>query len=223
MVHATDTASTTRVVCLGDPVLDILANVPYNFLEAIGATAGGCIAITPHEMTALLGQAGALSPLTRYALLLLDINTCHGGQMYHFSVAGGSAANVAKALACLLPQPTFSVTFTGMVGADTTAHEYTTLLRDRHVDPALVTSDTGEPTATCCCLVREYIILTVMATLGLPNHKFPCVNHVKIPRESLGDARWAADHADKPRCRDWPDQCRCPARCLVAGCCNAAL
>lgn len=149
MMHTDSPAQTTRVVCLGDPVLDILASVPYSFLDAIGATAGGCIAISPAEMTALLGQAGALGPLTRWVPLACN-GTCAPPS---HSVAGGSAANVAKALACLLPRPAFAVTFTGMVGADSTAREYNDLLRDRHVDPQLVTSDSGQPTASCCCLV----------------------------------------------------------------------
>ncbi len=59
-------ASTTRVVCLGDPVLDILANVTYKFLEEIDASAGGCIAVSPDDMAALLDRAGAIGQLTRW-------------------------------------------------------------------------------------------------------------------------------------------------------------
>ncbi len=69
-------------------------------------------------------------------------------------VAGGSAANVAKALAGLLPQASYEVVFAGMVGNDNTAREYQALLLDRLVQPALVACpDQSLPTATCCCLV----------------------------------------------------------------------
>lgn len=152
--------SITRVVCLGDPVLDILANVPYSFLQDIGASAGGCIAISPEDMATLLEHACTLGQLTRCDAVLtphtpLSTYSATHIRAYRHRVAGGSAANVAKALAGLLPQTSFDVAFTGMVGRDDTAQEYEALLRDRLVEPALVVCpDATLPTATCCCLVR---------------------------------------------------------------------
>ena len=74
-------------------------------------------------------------------------------------VAGGSAANVAKALAHL--RPAASVSFVSQVGADDAGAAYRQGLTDAGVRPLLLESRTGLPSSTCLCLVCELPPLTV--------------------------------------------------------------
>ena len=66
-------------------------------------------------------------------------------------VAGGSAANVAKALAHL--RPAADVTFVSQVGADIAGAAYRQGLAAAGVRPLLLESGTGLPSSTCLCLV----------------------------------------------------------------------
>lgn len=43
------------VVGLGDPILDIIARVPHEFLQSLGAEPGGCITVEDADMERLLG------------------------------------------------------------------------------------------------------------------------------------------------------------------------
>lgn len=74
--HRSNPASTLGVVCLGDPVVDLLANVDYEFLESLGAVAGGCFPIEQDEMSRLLHQTSKLDSLRRYAMRDADARWC---------------------------------------------------------------------------------------------------------------------------------------------------
>ncbi len=66
---------------------------------------------------------------------------------------GGSAANVARCFARLRGAARERVKLIGMVGADAAAEDYRQELLQRDVEPLLLHSTSGAPTATCLCLV----------------------------------------------------------------------
>lgn len=67
--------------------------------------------------------------------------------------SGGSAANVARCFARLRGAAMDRVKFIGMVGADAAAEDYRQELLQHDVEPLLLQSASGAPTATCLCLV----------------------------------------------------------------------
>ncbi len=56
---------TPVVVGLGDPVMDILANVSAEWLSAVTQEPGGCLPVPPEEMEQLLKSSGTQSELVR--------------------------------------------------------------------------------------------------------------------------------------------------------------
>ncbi|MEW5301110.1 MAG: hypothetical protein WDW36_003990 [Sanguina aurantia] len=134
----------TRVVCLGDPVTDILAHISHAYLRTITNEPGGCIPVPAHEMEELVSSSGL--------------------ECQHIRLPGGSAANVCKGLAGMAQHMRCS--FIGMVGCDSTGAEYGEALLLQGVEPALLTSLSGSPSATSLCLVTPDGQRTMRTCLG---------------------------------------------------------
>ena len=54
------------VVCLGDPVIDILAHVKHETFERLNLKPGGCVAVSSEEQQIILSGLEEAQPLTRY-------------------------------------------------------------------------------------------------------------------------------------------------------------
>lgn len=135
-----------EVLGLGDPVMDILAHVTSEFLATVTSEPGGCFAISPKEMVALIERISAVSELTR--------------------IPGGSAANVMKGLAGLLGADVVATRFVGMVGKDSTGAEYRRCLEAKGVQAMLLESESGAPSACAICLVTPDGQRTMRTCLG---------------------------------------------------------
>lgn len=133
------------VIGLGDPVVDECIDCDEAFLAALKAQPGGCTCVDAAEMAALQAAATRLAPPTR--------------------VPGGSAANVLKGLA-RVSGGDLSCKLLGMVGADDAGALYTQQLRCQGVEPMLLTSTSGAPTARCLCLVTPDGQRTMRTCLG---------------------------------------------------------
>eukprot|EP00879_Flechtneria_rotunda_P019425 GHRR01020403.1.p1 GENE.GHRR01020403.1~~GHRR01020403.1.p1 ORF type:complete len:362 (+),score=81.26 GHRR01020403.1:226-1311(+) len=133
-----------KVIGLGDPVMDVLFRVDYQFLSTIAERSGGCIPIT-HEEMVWLAQLTA-------------------GHAEPSRVPGGSAANVLKGMANISSGRVHCILM-GMVGADATAKDYKQKLQKQGVQPMLLESSAG-PTATCLCFVTPDGQRTMRTCLG---------------------------------------------------------
>lgn len=58
-----------RVVCLGDPVVDILGDIDRDALDNAGLAEGGCEAVDWAELKRLTVILQLEKPLTRHAIL----------------------------------------------------------------------------------------------------------------------------------------------------------
>ena len=56
------------VVCLGDPVVDVLAHVSMESLQILNLEPGGCIAVDKSTVDTILANVDLTGPLSRYAL-----------------------------------------------------------------------------------------------------------------------------------------------------------
>lgn len=83
----------------------------------------------------------------------------------HSLAPGGSAANVARAVAALAP-PNLDVTFIGAAGADDTATRYAAGLAAARVTVSLLSGPPGQPTGTCLALVTPDGQRTMRTALG---------------------------------------------------------
>jgi len=139
--------SKVKGVCgLGDPVMDILANVSYDFLRNdVTKEPGGCIPVDASTMDKLLEATAKHSKLT--------------------SVPGGSAANVMKGVANI-SQGGLLCKFAGMIGDDETGKQYQSKLASECVEPLLLVSSSGAPSASCLCLVTPDGQRTMRTCLG---------------------------------------------------------
>ncbi|GLC40082.1 hypothetical protein PLESTB_000627100 [Pleodorina starrii] len=133
------------VVGLGDPVMDILANVSPEWLATVTAEPGGCLPISPDTMDQLLADAGKQSELVR--------------------IPGGSAANVVKGIANIAGGGA-RCRFVGMIGSDDTGAEYRRKLAAQGVEPLLLESTSGAPSASAVCLVTPDGQRTMRTCLG---------------------------------------------------------
>lgn len=139
--------------CLGDPVFDLVYNVPFAVVAE--QDVGGCVPISPEDLQELKDRAA--------------------GAAVHSS-AGGSAANVSRGLAQLQAaaarlqqdhvQPQYTVCFAGMVGNDQAGRDYQEKLLASQVHPQLACSTSGAPTASCHCLVTPDGERTMRTCLG---------------------------------------------------------
>eukprot|EP00775_Hariotina_reticulata_P013102 gene13102-13230_t len=132
------------VLGMGDPVMDVLMHVNYDFLHTVAQKAGGCVPITYDE----LGH-----------LTALGAKECEPVR-----VPGGSAANVMKGLANISAGQALCK-FMGMVGQDTTAADYKEKLQQQGVQPVLLETEQG-PTASCLCFVTPDGQRTMRTCLG---------------------------------------------------------
>lgn len=83
----------------------------------------------------------------------------------HSLTPGGSATNVARAVAALSP-PTVDVTFIGAAGTDGTAAHYAAGLAAARVLASLLAGPPGQPTGTCLALVTPDGQRTMRTSLG---------------------------------------------------------
>ncbi|EFJ42029.1 hypothetical protein VOLCADRAFT_119562 [Volvox carteri f. nagariensis] len=142
------------VVGLGDPVMDILANVSAEWLATLTAEPGGCLPVPPDTMEQLLADASTQSELVR--------------------IPGGSAANVVKGIANISgASGAVQCRFVGMVGRDETGAEYRRKLTAQGVEPLLLeiphsgsSSSSSPPSATALCLVTPDGQRTMRTCLG---------------------------------------------------------
>ncbi|KAF5842805.1 carbohydrate kinase-like protein [Dunaliella salina] len=139
--------SKVKGVCgLGDPVMDILANVSHEFLvNDVTKEPGGCIPVDGPTMDKLIEVTSKHSKLT--------------------SGPGGSAANVMKGVANI-SQGQLLCKFAGMIGDDETGQQYKSKLASEHVEPLLLVSSSGAPSASCLCLVTPDGQRTMRTCLG---------------------------------------------------------
>ncbi|GLI71363.1 hypothetical protein VaNZ11_016552 [Volvox africanus] len=138
------------VVGLGDPVMDILANVPTEWLATVTLEPGGCLPVPPEAMSQLLANASTQSDLVR--------------------IPGGSAANVVKGIANIAGGnggiAAAQCRFVGMIGSDETGREYRHKLAAQGVEPLLLESESGAPSASAVCLVTPDGQRTMRTCLG---------------------------------------------------------
>ncbi|KXZ43676.1 hypothetical protein GPECTOR_83g288 [Gonium pectorale] len=133
------------VVGLGDPVMDILANVSAEWLATVTPEPGGCLPIPPDAMERLIADASQQSELKR--------------------IPGGSAANVMKGIANIAGGAA-QCRFVGMIARDATGEDYRAKLAAQGVAPLLLESDTGAPSAIALCLVTPDGQRTMRTCLG---------------------------------------------------------
>ncbi|KAG2496791.1 hypothetical protein HYH03_005199 [Edaphochlamys debaryana] len=133
------------VVGLGDPVMDILAQVSAEWLTTVAPEPGGCLPVSPKEMEELLASAATQSQLDR--------------------IPGGSAANVVKGIAQIAGADA-RCSFVGMVAKDETGAEYRRKVSACGVQPLLLESSSGAPSASAVCFVTPDGQRTMRTCLG---------------------------------------------------------
>eukprot|EP00890_Picochlorum_soloecismus_P005660 jgi/Picsp_1/6095/NSC_03449-R1_sugar kinase len=127
------------VVCIGDPVLDIVCHVEEEFLEKLGYDCGGSASITESDLCNLIE--------------LLNKDNVSRQQ-----IPGGSAANVAKCLAALTGclddcKDGDDVYFVGMIGSDEQGDSYRNMMEKQIVKMKFVQEHPTESTGVCLCFV----------------------------------------------------------------------
>lgn len=126
-------------------MLDLIYCVEDDQLDALRVTRGGSLVVSPAEAEKLKSQLHA-DPVP---------------------VVGGSAANVARALASIFSYfpgaPT--VRFAGMLGSDATGAIFDEIMRAAGVESSLAV-DALFPTAHCICLVSSDGQRTMRTCLG---------------------------------------------------------
>ncbi|CAG9460645.1 unnamed protein product [Pedinophyceae sp. YPF-701] len=138
-------AQAPTVVCIGDPVMDLILRVSPETLAELGCAPGGCVSVEGDEMSSITARASADGAPER--------------------IPGGSSANVAKGLASLAGD-SLRVRFVGMVGNDDVGTSYRSKLEAAGVDPVLLTTTGPETTARCLCLVTPDGQRTMRTHLG---------------------------------------------------------
>lgn len=147
-------------------VMDLLVNVPDGFLEQHECEAGGCISVEGDVLERLRSSAASSSQVVLVISRPLSIHVRsfpHRGDASNpllqiililLQVPGGSAANVAKGLALFARKlGGHNVRFVGMIGQDALGAQYKEGLRTAGVDPCLVESTSGAPTAQCLSMI----------------------------------------------------------------------
>lgn len=129
-----------KVIGVGSPIVDLLAQVSEEFIAGIDGDKGGMELVTPDQIEALLGQvptAPVIAP-------------------------GGSAANTTFALA----KVGVPAAFLGKLGEDELATAYRDGFASLGGDTARFKSTTAAPTARCLSLVTPDSERTMRTELG---------------------------------------------------------
>jgi len=126
-----------RILCIGDPVLDVVAHCSTQVLEKLGFAHGGCDIIDENELDRVLEEyKDDFGALTR--------------------IPGGSAANVAKCLAKLYApygDGEAMVCFTGTIGYDESGTSYRMAMEEDGVDMKYAIVHPTKQNGSCLCLV----------------------------------------------------------------------
>ena len=126
----------SSILCIGDPVLDVVAHCSIQVLEQLGFSHGGCDVIDEEDLDRILEEyKDAFGELTR--------------------IPGGSAANVAKCLAKLYSSSSDMVVvrFTGTIGYDEGGISYRVAMEEDGVDMTYALVHPTKQNGTCLCLV----------------------------------------------------------------------
>lgn len=127
--------ATTTLLCIGDPVLDVVAHCSINVLHRLGFAHGGCDVIDEEDMDGILQE-----------------NREEFGELVR--IPGGSAANVAKCLAKLYANDDETVVrFTGTIGYDESGMSYRIAMEEDGVDMTHILVHPSKQNGTCLCLV----------------------------------------------------------------------
>lgn len=138
MGNASSSANaTTTLLCIGDPVLDLVCtNCSASFVESLGFALGGCD---------LIDEAALQDVMNR---LTSAKHTVH-------RTPGGSAANVAKCFARLSRANRAAVYFAGTLGKDSSGKEYRRAMEAAGVKMRWSAVHPSEANGVCLCLVTE--------------------------------------------------------------------
>ena len=123
------------LLCIGDPVLDIVcADCPASLVSSLGFAVGGCDLIEEHALEGILRDELSSHALER--------------------IPGGSAANVAKCFARLAQrQKATTVQFVGTLGQDESGREYKKSMEATGVDMSHAAVHPSAANGACLCLV----------------------------------------------------------------------
>mmetsp|Transcript_12678 Transcript_12678/g.41789 ORF Transcript_12678/g.41789 Transcript_12678/m.41789 type:complete len:410 (-) Transcript_12678:2282-3511(-) len=137
--------ASSKVVCIGDPVVDVVVFTSDEYLGELGLEKGGQTTVeSAAVIDDILAGVADKDPVI---------------------VSGGSAANVAKGIAQLTLDKG-DVSFIGCVGHEEAGAQYVQTLEKSRVRGEMVYSETSAPTATALCLVTPDGQRTMRVHLG---------------------------------------------------------